>query len=174
MKTPRSSIGTGVVAQRADVGDVGVQRIDDDARDVMRVCEAQIAPRLAAIERLVHAVAEADAVARVGLARAHPDDVRIMRIDRDVADGDGGLVIENRSPGGAAVGGLEQAARGGGDVDQRRIAGNAFESRDAAAHGSRTDVSPLQAFEQFRIEVRGRHCSRGESQDNGDTTDHSR
>ena len=111
-------VGAGVVAERADVGDVGVEGIEGDAGDVVGVLEAEVAPGLAAVERFVDAVAEANAVAGVGLAGAEPDDVGVMRVDGDIADGDSGLVIEDGGPGGAGVGGFEEAAGRGGDVDE--------------------------------------------------------
>ena len=56
--------------------------------------EADIGPVLAAVGRLVDAVADGDAVAHPGFAGTDPDVLRIRRIDRDGADGLHRLAIE--------------------------------------------------------------------------------
>src|SRR5262249_30195793 len=86
------------VAEGGDVDDVRVPRVDDDAADVVRFLEAHVPPGLAAVGGPVHALAPRDAVARVGLAGADPDDVRVGRGHGDVADGGRALVLEDRSP----------------------------------------------------------------------------
>ncbi len=50
------------------------------------------------------------------LAGADPDDVRIGRLERDLADRVGGLLVEDRRQGHAAVGGLPDPARPGRHV----------------------------------------------------------
>ena len=74
------------VAHRRDEHAVGIARVDDDARDVPRVVEAEVRPRLAGVGRAIHAVAVGPVFAQVGLAAADVDDVRIGRRDRDRAD----------------------------------------------------------------------------------------
>src|SRR5262249_15432864 len=69
-----------VVPQRAlrrDVDDRGIAGVDDDLADVLRFLEADLVPALAAVQRLVDAVAITDASLAVVLARADPDGERI-------------------------------------------------------------------------------------------------
>src|SRR5262249_21968385 len=110
------------VAQRRDVHDVGVLRVDDDAADVARLLETDVLPGLAAVGGLVHAVAPRDAVARVVLAGADPHDVGVGRRHRDGTDAQGRLVVEDRLPAVAAVGGLPDAAGRGAEVDRLGVA----------------------------------------------------
>jgi hypothetical protein len=88
---------------RRDVDHVGVARINHDATDVLRLFQADVAPRLAAVLRLVDAVAVGDAALRVVLARPDPDDERVLLIHRDPADGVRALVVEDRAEGRPAV-----------------------------------------------------------------------
>src|SRR5438132_1325431 len=50
-------VGAVEPAERADVDDVGVLRMDDDTADLEALLEAHVLPRLAAVHRLVNAVA---------------------------------------------------------------------------------------------------------------------
>ena len=74
------------IAERRDVDDIEVHGIDDDARDLLAGAQPHVAPRLAAIRRLVDAVAPGRALAIVVLAGADPDQVGIGWPDGDVAD----------------------------------------------------------------------------------------
>ena len=65
-------------AGRRDEHDVVVDRIDDDAVDVPRLAQPHVAPRLAAVGRLVDAVAPRRALAVVRFAGADPDEVGIL------------------------------------------------------------------------------------------------
>ena len=116
-------------------------------RDALGAWQARGRPGLAAVGRLVDAVADRDAVARPGLAGAHPDILVVARIYRDGADRLHRLLIEHRLEGGRAVGGLPYAAAGGADEQghlARRI-GEAGERGDAPAHGRRADVAGAEA-----------------------------
>src|SRR5205085_6095727 len=63
------------VPQRRDVDQVGVVRVDADLGDVPRVGQAHVSPRLAAVGRLVDAVAVRDVAADARLTCAGIDDV---------------------------------------------------------------------------------------------------
>src|SRR5262249_20718413 len=108
-------------AQGGHIGDVRVFRVDGDAADVARLLDAEVLPGLAAVGGAIGPVAPGDAVARVALAGADPDDVRVGRGHGDGADAQGRLVVEDRRPGGAVVGRLPDAAGGRGDVHDRRV-----------------------------------------------------
>ncbi len=95
-----------------DVDDVGVARIDLDVADVLGRLEADARERLAAVGRLVEAVAIRRAARVRVLAGAEPDDVRVLRIDDDAAQVEGAAVVEHRSPRVAAVVAFPQPADG--------------------------------------------------------------
>src|SRR5262249_11900666 len=71
-------------SQGGNVDGVWVLRVNDDAADVVRFLQAHVLPGFAAVGGLVDAVAPGDAVARVRLARPHPDDLRVRRGDGHV------------------------------------------------------------------------------------------
>ena len=104
--------------------------------------EAHVLPGLAAVGGLVDAVAVGDGVARIVLAGADPDDVAFGRGDGDVADGDGGFVVELVLEGEPLLVVLSKPARRGGDLVASRVGLEDGEGRDAAAHVGRADRAP--------------------------------
>src|SRR5262249_36116099 len=72
----------------------------------------------------------------------------------DGGDGRGGLVVEDRLPGDAAVGGLPDAAGGGAGVVDERVAGDAGRAADAAA-GERADQAVLRVLEDGLVALVG-------------------
>jgi hypothetical protein len=121
---------------------VGVAGVDRDVADLERLLEAHAGPGLAAVLRLVDAVAPAHRVARVLLAGPDPDHVRIARGHRDRADREAAFVLEQRLPARAAVVGPPHPAAGRRDEDRRGIAGREVEVRDPPAHVGRADRAP--------------------------------
>ena len=73
------------MAEGGNVHDVGVARIDADARDGLRLLESEVRPHLAGVRTAIHAVALHDVAAEFRLAHADVDDVRIGLCDRDGA-----------------------------------------------------------------------------------------
>src|SRR4051812_16796163 len=63
-------------AERADIDDVGVLRMYEKAADLIGLLQAHVLPGLATVGRFIDAVAVRDAVARVRLTGADPDDIR--------------------------------------------------------------------------------------------------
>src|SRR6185436_12593186 len=133
-----------VLPQRALRGDedaVGVGVVDEDLADVLGILEPDAVPAGAAVGGLVDAVAVADAALAVVLAGAHPDDERVLGVEHDGADREALLAVEDRLPGGAAVGRVPDASGGGGDVAHgvvRRVDG---EVDDAARGERRADLA---------------------------------
>ena len=78
---------------------IGIGRVDHDARDVMRVAQPHVRPRLAGILRLVDAVARVRAARAARVAGSDPDDPGIRRRDGDGADRQLVLAIEDRREG---------------------------------------------------------------------------
>jgi hypothetical protein len=138
------------MAGRRDIDRVGLLRINYDARDRLRLLQADVREGLSAVDRLVDAVAERRRLAVVRLARADVDDVRIGRMDRDVADRCAAVGLEHRRERGAVVVRLEHAARRVADVDDVRIRLGHRDIVDASAHACRSDRSKPERL-QHRI-----------------------
>src|SRR5262249_33683745 len=96
----------------AGVDGVRLRRVDQDLRDPFRAPEADVGPVVAAVDRLVDAIADRDAVAGPGLAGSHPDDLGVLRVDRDRADRLDRLLVEDGFVGRAAVDRLPDTAGG--------------------------------------------------------------
>src|SRR5437870_1357118 len=76
-----------ITAKPARIHDIRILWIDDQPCDLVALREADVRPVLAAVDRLVHPVADRRVVARIFLARSDVDDVRVARRDGDGADG---------------------------------------------------------------------------------------
>ncbi len=88
----------------------------------------------------------------VWLTRAHPDDARIGRRDRDVAYRGRSLSVKDCLESGAVIRNFPNAARGCANVER---AGMIFYHRDvvnAAAHVCRTDGTKLKILQKGVIE----------------------
>ena len=145
-----AALGGGRVerALRGDPQHVGVLRVHDDARDVPRVVEPHLLPRLAGVGGAIDAVAgmRHHAAHRV-LARAHVDHVRITRRDGNRPDGarlEG--AVGDVPPADAHVVGLPDAAAGGAHVVRLRVADDAG-GRVGAAAAEGPDGAPLDGLE---------------------------
>ena len=100
---------------RRNVNDIRIPGVDGDHSDVFGLLEAHVLEVLAAIDGLVHTVAERDASLTVVLAGPDPNDVVVARVDLNAADRIRALAVEDWRVGGAVVGGLPYAARRDGD-----------------------------------------------------------
>src|SRR5215831_18170629 len=69
-----------------DINRLGMLRIDRDLGDALAVLEPHLRPVVAAVRRLVDAVAHRDAIARPRFPGAHPHRLGIRAIDGDRAD----------------------------------------------------------------------------------------
>src|SRR3954464_15024888 len=92
--------------------------MDDDASNVLRLAQAHVRPRPAAIFRFVNSIAPRRAALIVVLTGTDPKDLGIAGCDGDITDGGSALFIEDRLPRSTAVGGFPYATRCGGDVEK--------------------------------------------------------
>src|SRR3981081_3528668 len=97
------------MAERGDEQPVWVSRIDSDLRNLLRVAQAEVGPRLAGIRGLVDAVAHRQIWTRQPFPASDVDDVGIRQRDRHPAYRSGRLVVEDRIPRSPGVGGLPDA-----------------------------------------------------------------
>ena len=148
-----------VMAERRHVHEVRVRRIDPDLGDDLRLGEADVRPRLAAVGGLVGTAALNDVAADVRFTRADVDDVGVRGGDGDGADRrvvDQG--IGHRLPRHAGIGGLPQSTARGAHVVLVR-------ARGAAGHGDRSSATrraqtpPAQRAERPGVGRRGRPAS---------------
>jgi hypothetical protein len=75
----------------------------------LRAIEPDAGPGVSPVDRLEGAAPHAGAVARIALARARPDDVRVRLEDRHGPDPEGRLAVEDRVPGQTPVDRLEES-----------------------------------------------------------------
>ena len=153
---------------------VRIARVDYDFRDVLGVGEADVLPGGAGIGALVNAVAIADGALRLVFAGAEPDDVGVLGVDGDAAEGVGTALIEDGLKGDAAVGGLPKAAGGGGDVPGVAILGIDGDIGDTAGALDAADVADFEGLEHVGGQTGGSHLLRdkitrrkGGNQENG-------
>ena len=112
--------------------------------------QAHAGEGLAAVGRLVDAVAPGDAVADAFLARPDPDDVGVLLEEGDVADRSRAVLFEDRLPGRPGVDRLEDAAGGRGDQDLGEVVVERLEVGDAADHVGRADRAPAEMVGEVR------------------------
>src|SRR5205823_4017690 len=98
------------MSEHGDEESVGIRGVDRDHRDLLRVPEAEVRPRLAGVCGLVDPVADGQVGAREPFAAAYIYGIGVRRGDRDRADGLRGLLVEDRLPGATRVVGLPDAA----------------------------------------------------------------
>src|SRR5215469_3885716 len=96
-------IGAVGMTQGSDVHQVGILWIDQNARDLAGVGQADLRPVRATVRGLVHAVALRDVGAPVGFARSHVEGPRAGRRDRQGSDRAHRLAVEDRLPRPAGV-----------------------------------------------------------------------
>src|SRR6185312_769039 len=125
-----------------------MMRVDDDPADLAAVLQADGAPSLSGIDGFEDADAVGMLAADIGLARAHINDVRVRRRNRDRSDGaDGNALITDGKPCAAGVFCLPDAAANGTHIEGVGLAWNTGDGvRPAAAH--RTHIPPFQSAEE--------------------------
>jgi hypothetical protein len=108
---------------------------------VLGELESYVAECTPAVFALIDAVAVGDAALVVVLARAYPDDGRVLGVDGDPTDGVGTVVVEDRGPGGAVVGGGEDIAGGQGNQVVVGIVREYGDLGDAPGDEGRADLA---------------------------------
>src|ERR1019366_9281055 len=134
---------------------VRILRIDENGRDLFRFIEAEVLPRLAGIDGLVHPVPFIDAAAGDEITHADVDDVGIGRRSLHRSYRRRFLHrIEDRIPRRAGARGLPHAAERKPDIERAGLADYARDGRDPSAT-ERADHAPAQARDEVRLERRG-------------------
>ena len=131
------------MAERGDIGEIGVVRGDQDAADLLRIIEADLRPGLSSIARAVHAVTLRDIRTHVGLAAADVDDIGVGGGNGEGADRTDRLFVEDRIPGASGVDRLPDTAVHGAEVEVVRLARHAADGEHATA-AKRADQTPVQ------------------------------
>ncbi len=159
--------------QHRDEQPVGILRIDGDIGDHLAVAQSEVRPGLAGVGRLVHPVARRQVGPDDARPAADVDDVRVRRGDGDRADRARRLLVEERHPRGAVIGGAPDAAIVEADVEDVRLAGDTGQ-RASAPGPRRADLAPVHVAVDVRRlrRLRGyerRHHERcGREQRNGE------
>ncbi len=141
-------IGAVGVPERTDIDGACVGRVNQDAADLPGIIKADVLPCSSAIVASVHAIARCQIGPDIGLARAHVDHLGIRRSNSERTDGSDGLLVEDRLPDGAGIGGLPHAAIDAAEEKVLVAAGHTADG-DHAACTKRADQSPAQTIEQL-------------------------
>jgi hypothetical protein len=154
------------MAQGGDINDLGILRMHADGPDYLAVLESDIAPGLAAVHRLVDAVAVRGIAAHAGFAHAHVNHVGIGIGHGDGAHGAGfELAVGHREPRAAAVGGLPHAAAHAAEIINVGLRGNAGHRHHAASaeRSHQAEAERLGKVGRLREEQRRQHRQKGEA-----------
>ena len=141
------------MTERGDVDDVRVGRVDDDAPDVVRFRQTHVRPTLSLVGRLVDAVAPVRGARVVRLSGTEIQDARVGRGDRDRADREDVLVVEENLERDSVVGRLPQMPRGGREVVRVRLLTRDRDVDEAPTLTCRSDLSVLEVRQQLFVEV---------------------
>src|SRR5271157_610248 len=133
---------------------IGIVRIHQNGRYLLAVAQAEVAPGLAGVGGLVHAIAHRKVGSLQAFAATHIDDVGVGRRYGYGADGAGGLVVEDRLPGETVIVALPHPAVVDPDVKDVGLVGNA-RSANGAATAERPNRPPLQGGVGLGIEGLG-------------------
>ena len=133
---------------------VSIFWIDSQLRDLLTVAQSQMRPRLASISRFVNAIPDRKIGPMQSFTAADVNNVRICRRNRDRADRRRRLIVKNRLPCPAVVGGFKNAAVHRRHVEDIRLRRNTRDRASAPA-AMRSDVPPAQnGIEISRIRLR--------------------
>ena len=139
---------------------VSIFWIDSQLRDLLTVAQSQMRPRLASISRFVNAIPDRKIGPMQSFTAADVNNVRICRRNRDRADRRRRLIVKNRLPCPAVVGGFKNAAVHRRHVEDIRLRRNACD-RASAPTAMRSDVPPAQNG----IEISGPRLANAENDD---------
>ena len=135
------ALDAAIALRRKD--DLRIRGRDRDAIDrVPSVGRGELRPRVAAVDRLVDAVAAERVAVELPLARAGVEDVRIRRVDRERAYRERRQPVPQRGPGRAAIGRAPHAAAHAARPHALRIGRIDDERARAAADIRRTVLLP--------------------------------
>ncbi len=130
---------------------VGIVRVDQQRRDLLAVAQPEVLPGLAAVRRLVDAVAHRQVGALQPFAAAGVDHPRVRRRHRERADRLRRLRVEQRPPGPARVVGLPDAAVVDAHVEHVGLSRHPHR-RHRPSPPERPDQPPAQLREQGWID----------------------
>src|SRR5258706_2134179 len=97
-------------------------RTNDPLANRAQILHPTFLPFSPPVAQLPHAVTVRNVAANTRLARACIKDVRVRLCDGQAADGRSAILVENREPGGRAVGGFPDSAASRAKIVRRRIA----------------------------------------------------
>ena len=144
------------VSERRDVDDVGILGVHPHGADLAALAQADVGPRLAAVGRLVDAVALSEVGPDAALPRAHVDDVGVRLCDADGADRRRGEeAVGHVAPEGAAIVRLPHAADAGAEVEHLPVGRMPGDGHGPAAP-ERADAPPPEHVEMGRVDWHSR------------------
>ena len=135
------------MSEHGDEQPVGVARIDGDSRNHLAVAQPEMLPGPAGVGRLVHPVTDGEVGPDDARTSPHVDDAGIRGGHGDRPDRAGRLLVEDRHPVGAVVGGPPDPAVVEAGVKGIGLAGDAGQ-RTCATGPRGADVAPTHFAER--------------------------
>jgi len=145
--TVKASLGVGRprIADGTGIDYIRIHRVNDDTVNVPGQFKTHALPGTAAVQAPVYSVTAGDAVARIALTGACPDNVRALRINCQRTYGGHFLVIKNRGEGGARIYCFPEPSGSRAHVKHILIPRVNGKGSNPAAHAARTDVPGFDA-----------------------------
>ncbi len=151
---PALRVRTEGVAQRRDVDEVGVARVNTDSGDLAGLLQADVTPALAGIGRPVDTVSRRDVASDAGRTHAGIDHVGVGLGDRHRPHRSGPeVLVGDVVPGDAGVCRLPHPSTGRAHVVGERVPGDAGHCRRASAPIG-ADVAVLEGLEELGVQGR--------------------
>src|SRR6267143_6625808 len=136
-----------------DKDTVWIFRIDKYRGDLLGVAKVlHVRPGFTGVGGFMNSVAGGEVRALQSFAAADVNNVRIGWCDGESADGAGGLIVENRTPGVAEIRGFPDTAVDGGHVEHIGLVRHARDGHGAAS-AEWADAAPAHFGIQLLIEL---------------------
>ena len=138
---------------------IGIFRVHNDRRDLLRVPQSQMLPAPPRVDRLVNPIPNGKIWPPQALSTANINRVRIRRRDRQRSDRTSRLIVEDRIPSPAKVVRLPNSAIVRRHIKDIRLPRNSRNSHRASA-AKRPNRTPVQFLVHCRVVLLGEKRAR--------------
>src|SRR5579863_830708 len=145
------------VPESADVHDVGILRVYNDAADLTGVAQSDVGPGLTSIFRFINSIPGGQAGANVRFSRARVNYFGVGWSDCQRADRSDRLPVEDWLPHNPGISGLPHSAAHRAKIKGGAISGNSGHRGDSAS-AKWPDQTPLEPAVKFRRNGLRRGC----------------
>src|SRR5215469_16678850 len=144
---------------------IGILRVDDDRRNLLRIAEPNVRPGLPCVRRFVNTVANGKIGTLQSFPASHVNNVGIGWSNSQRAHRARGLVIKDRVPHIAEIAGLPHTSIHRRHIENTRLVRHSCD-RNGAASAERSDASPAHLGKQLRVVLLSGKRERSDRQKN--------